>query len=530
MERFSEKIYLSLKMPTEENPVSDEKRIRYALEVLGYEHVTMPLHVLRKLYPMCREADFDITATLVRQEGYWTITHVEPGDTRGQHYGLAVDYGSTTIIMQLVDLNSGAVIGEEKAVNGQTAYGTDILTRITYAIDDPSHMDDLHRVTAETFNRLLSSLTESTGIDAARCPVMILSGNTTMIHFLLKLNPWTVFASPYAPVVSDPGFFWGKELDMDFSGLVYIIPAASNYIGGDIVSGLLKLDIHKKEEVSLFFDIGTNGELVIGNKDWILSGAGAAGPALEGYISRFGMRAAKGAIDSVNITGNKLTFTTIGNQKPLGICGSGIIDLLAQMRLSGWINIAGELVPEASDRIRYIQEEAQYAAVYALEEESASGQPLYFSQTDIAQYLDTKAAAYTMVECLMESAGISFEQLQNLYLSGAFAAHSNLESAITIGIFPDLDRERYQVFSNTSLDGARILLLDRSRLQEVQELADNMYCVQFASIPDFLVRMQAAKFIPHTDMNRYPSVRQKLAQISSALSDRSSAIMSSESE
>lgn len=520
MERFSEKVYLSLKMPTEENSVSDEKRIRYALKVLGYENVTMPLHVLRKLYPMCREADFDITATLVRQEGHWTITNVEPGDTRDQHYGLAVDYGSTTMIMQLVDLHSGTVIGEEKAVNGQTVYGTDILSRITYAIEDPSHMDDLHRVTIETFHQLLAALTESTGIDAARCPVMILSGNTTMIHFLLKLNPWTVFASPYAPVVSDPGFFWGTELEMDFSGLIYIIPAASNYIGGDIVSGLLKVDLHKQKETSLFFDIGTNGELVIGNKDWILSGAGAAGPALEGYISRFGMRAANGAIDSVNIAGGTLTFTTIGGHKPKGICGSGIIDLLAQMRLSGWINMAGELMPEASDRIRYIEEEGQYAAVYALEEESASRSPLYFSQTDIMQYLDTKAAAYTMVESLMETAGVAFEDLQNLYLSGAFAAHSNLESAVTIGMFPDLNREQYHVFSNTSLEGARILLLDRARLREVQALADNMYCVQFASIPDFLVRMQAAKFIPHTDMRRYPSIQRKLDAVPSILSDQ----------
>ena len=368
-------------------------------------------------------------------------------------------------------------------------------------------MDDLQRATVKTFEQLLEELTENTGIEAAKCPIMIISGNTTMIHFLLKLNAWTVFASPYAPVSSDPGFFWGAEVGMDFEGLHYIIPSASNYIGGDIVSGLLKLDIHKKEEPSLFFDIGTNGELVIGNRDWIMAGAGAAGPALEGYISQYGMRAAEGAIDSVTIKGKELSCTTIGNQPPVGICGSGIIDLLAQMRLNGWINIAGELNPPASEHIVYLEEEQQYAAVYALTEE---GQPLYFSQTDIRQYLDTKAAAYTMMECLMETAGVTTEDLAHLYLSGAFTAHSNLESAITIGMFPDLPRENFSVLSNTSLDGARILLLDRSRLREAQELAENIYCVQFASIPDFLVRMQAAKFVPHTDMNRYPSAQAQL--------------------
>ena len=513
MKGFSEKIYLSLKMPTEEETLSDRRRILLALEVLGYDHVTMPLHVLQKLYPLCREADFDVTVTLVRREMDWVVTDVEPGDRTGHHYGLAVDYGSTMIVMQLVDMNSGVVIDEAKAVNGQAAFGADILSRITWSLEDPAHMEDLQRATVKTFENLLAQLTENTGVDAANCPVMIVSGNTAMIHFLLKLNAWTVFASPYAPVATDPGFLWGRELGMDFRGLIYMIPAASNYIGGDIVSGLLKLDIHKKEETSLFFDIGTNGELVIGNQDWLMAGAGAAGPALEGYISRFGMRAAEGAVDSVRIQGDELVVTTIGNRKPVGICGSGIIDLLAQMRLHGWINIAGELEPRASDRIVWLEEEGEYGVVYAWGAEADAGKPLYFAQTDIMQYLDTKAAAYTMVECLLESAGVATEELAHLYLSGAFAVHSDLESAITIGIFPDVPRERYAVLSNTSLEGARILLLDRARLEEAREIAENMYCVQFASIPDFLVRMQVAKFIPHTDMRRYPSVHRRIGGV-----------------
>ena len=212
----------------------------------------------------------------------------------------------------------------------------------------------------------------------------------------------------------------------------------------------------------------------------------------------------------MQILGSALTFTTIASQKPIGICGSGIIDLLAQMRLNGWINIAGELEPAASSRIIWLKEEQQHAAVYATAAESASGEPLFFTQQDIRQYLDTKAAAYTMVECLLESAGVAESDLARVYLSGAFTAHSDLESAITIGMFPDLPRDRYQVLRNTSLDGARTLLLDRSRIRELQQLAETMYCVQFASISDFLVRMQAAKFIPHTDMDRYPTVQSAL--------------------
>ena len=511
MQTFSEKIYLTLTPPSEDDPASDHERIRQALAEQGYEQVSFPLHILQTLYPLCRDCGFAITVTLVIRAHDWVVTAVEPGDTRQAHYGLAVDYGSTTIIMELVNLSAGNVIAREREVNGQVIYGTDILTRITYALEAPSHVEDLQKITVQTFSRLIAKISAKSGINAASCPVMILSGNTTMIHFLTKLNAWSVFASPYAPVTADPGWLWGKELGMSFDGVIYVIPSASNYVGGDIVSGLLTLDIHKQDEPRMFFDIGTNGELVIGNKDWLIAGAGAAGPALEGYISRFGMRAADGAVDTVKIDGPQLTFTTIGKRPPVGICGSGIIDLLAQMRLNGWINIAGKLEPDASERIIFLPDEPEYAAVYATADESATGTPLYFSQTDIDQYLDTKAAAYTMVDCLLETAGISAQDLAHCYLSGAFCSHSDLESAITIGIFPDLPREKYTTIGNTSMDGARALLLDRMRLQDVYYLVNHLYCVQFASFPDFLIRMQAAKFIPHTDMERYPSVVDKLS-------------------
>ena len=507
MEAISKKEYLSLKMPTEALPVSDQKRIELALQTLGYDRVEIPLAVLRKLYPLCRDAGFDITVTLVHREYDWAVTDVEAGDTRQRQYGLAVDYGSTTVIMQLLDLVSGRVIAEAKEVNGQVAFGTDILSRITFGLQGEAQRRQLQQATVETFETLLSRLAESAGVDVRRSGLMVVSGNTVMIHFLLGLDAWTAFASPYAPVTTDPGFLWGRELEMDFGGLVYFMPAASNYVGGDIVSGLLEVGLHKNAEVGMFFDIGTNGELVIGNRDWLVAGAGAAGPALEGYISRFGMRAAPGAVDTVRIEGGRLVVTTIGGEKPVGICGSGIIDLLAQMRRSGWINMAGELEPGASDRIVFLPEEGEYAAVYATATESATGTPLYFSQTDINQYLDTKAAAYTMVDCLLDTAGVTGEDLSRCYLSGAFAAHSNLESAITTGIFPDLPREKYKVLSNSSLDGAKALLLDYGCLEEARHLAENIYCLQFASLPDFLVRMQAAKFIPHTDLRRFPSVK-----------------------
>lgn len=253
MDGFSKKEYLQLKMPSESLPVSDHRRIELALNTLGYTPVTFPLNILRRLYPLCRDAGFDITVTLVHTEHDWVVTDVEAGDQTRHHYALAVNYGSTNIIMQLVDMTSGCVIGEEKATNGQIAYGTDILTRITYAMEGEDRVQQLQQATVDTFHRLLAMLTESTGVQAAKCPVMVLSGNTAMIHFLLGLNAWTVFASPYAPVTADPGFYWGRELGMDFGGLLYVIPAASNYVGGDIISGLLTLDLQKQEAPAMFF-------------------------------------------------------------------------------------------------------------------------------------------------------------------------------------------------------------------------------------------------------------------------------------
>lgn len=510
MKHFSEKIYIEMVMPTEEDPRSDKQRLLNALEEAGYARVRLSLEALRQLHNTCKETQYKVTVTVVAFEDGWLATAVEPLDTRKHHYGLAVDYGSTTIIMQLVDMNSGAVIAQVGEPNGQRAFGTDILTRITHAMEHEDGAEELRVATVRTFDHLLMRLTEESGIDAQTCPAMIVSGNTTMIHFLLKLDGWTVFASPYAPVDMDPGWFTGRELGMDYTGVVYIIPAASNYVGGDIVSGLLTMDFYKKDGLGVFFDIGTNGELVMGNRDWLLAGAGAAGPALEGYISKFGVRAQDGAVDRVAIDGSRLRYTTIGGAKPIGICGSGIIDLIAQMRLNGWINIAGELQPGASEHIVYIDDEQQYAAAYAWKEESGRDEMLYFSQTDIRQYLETKAAAHTMVDCLLQAAGSEESEIDRFYLSGAFSAHSDLESAITVGIFPDLPREKYSLIRNSSLDGARTLLLDRERFEDIRYLTESMYCVQFASIPDFIIRMFAAKFIPHTDMEKYPIIAERL--------------------
>jgi len=513
--RMAEKVLIHLELASEETCYSDQRRVTHALRELGYDKLNYTLQTLRKLYPLCRDTETDYTVTLVHRWDENVVWNIEAGDTRDRLYGIAVDYGSTTILQQLVQLTDGKVVYECRITNRQRAYGLDILTRITHGMEGPDGKHDLQAATVATFHEGFEQIRQNTGIDPATCPVMVISGNTTMVHFLLELDAWTVFAAPYSPVTTYPGFFVGTELGLNFPGHVFIMPSASNYVGGDIVSGLLTIDLQKDEKVRVLFDVGTNGELVIGNNEWVIAGAGAAGPALEGDISKYGMVAGSGAIDHVKIVDNKLTYTTIDGEKPVGICGSGIIDLMAEMRLAGWLDIAGKLNPKASENI--VQKEMEnglpeYVAVYVWASDSGCGEDLYFSQQEIEQYIETKAAAHTMVDCLLEVAGIEESDIHKMYLTGAFCNHSDLESAITIGMFPDLNRDCYVGLRNSSLDGARLLLMNRDKLEDIRRILKTVYCVQLASIPDFMIRMMASKFLPHTDMAKYPRVAQKLKE------------------
>ena len=289
---------------------------------------------------------------------------------------------------------------------------------------------------------------------------------------------------------------------------MYCFPSTANYLGGDIISGLLSTELTHREETALFLDIGTNGEMVLGNRDYLIGGAGAAGPALEGGISKSGMRARAGAVDTVTISGGELTFTTIENAPARGICGSGIVDLLAQMLLAGWMDRRGNLQTEKSSRIRRFGEELGVA--YAESWESETGEPLVFTQEDILQFTQTKAAAHTMVAVLLNTAGLSLEEVDRIYLAGAFGRHLNLESAITIGMYPDVPREKFVNVGNSSLEGACRLLTGAITPEEADRIAGQLYYLEFAMQETFVDEMRAASFYPHTNLQMYPTVASRL--------------------
>ena len=533
MNGLSRKIYLELPLPTEDDPRSDQQRILDSLAAAGVEErVHMPVHILRKLYPLLDNAKWKITVSLAWNGENWEMVEIEEGDTTAQHYGLAVDLGSTTVVARLLDCNSGEILKEVSCFNKQIQWGTDILSRIFYCKDNKEKLEEVRRATVESICECMDKLAASHSALS-----MVIAGNTTMIHFLLGMDAFCVFYTPHAVHADRPGFQLARDLDIPLKGYVYCYPAKSNYLGGDIISGMIDTELYKKNEISVFFDIGTNGELVIGNKEFLLCGAGAAGPALEGGVVRTGMRAEAGAVDEVKIRDGNIYVHVIGNHKedsgsheedsgshegdsgsheknsgnheenslgeePRGICGSGIIDLIAELFLEGWIDIRGKLSPEKSSLIQ--ERDKQLCVEYA--------PGLYFYQKDIDEFIRTKSAAHTMVEIMLRESGLELSQADRFYVAGAFGKHVSKESAITIGMYPDMDRDHIINAGNSSLEGAQKLLLNRSLLTDIDQILEEMVYIQFAEVEDFLELMVAAQALPHTDYKRYPTVVEKLKE------------------
>lgn len=491
------KEYLELIPPTEDDSRSAQVRIFDALAKLK-EPIQFSVKSLRQLSAICQTADWKITVSLSWDGSRWLITNLEAGDTTSVLYGLAVDLGSTTVVLQLVDCHTGKLLTQESVRNHQRDKGLEILSRIFYTKDRPDHLEELRQLTLKSILEGMETIKNRTNIDVYQCGAMVISGNNAMIHFLTGLDPLPIFASPYAVWANQLGFCPASDLELPLSCPVYVVPARANYLGGDIISGLMDVDIQEKEGIQAFFDVGTNGELVIGNRDFLLCGAGAAGPALEGEAVRTGMRAAKGAVTQVRLNHGEFSLTVLGNVPPAGICGSGIVDLLAELYLNGWVDNRGKLMPEMSDKIVWQPDEEEYAVCY--------GPKLWFYETDIQEFLKAKAAASTMVQILLQQIGLTVDDVENFYMAGAFGIHIHKESAVAIGMYPDIPPERIHQAGNTSLNGAVKLLLNRSLIEKIPDLLSRMTYVQFGAVENFLHEMVAATAIPHTNLEAYPTI------------------------
>ena len=510
------KIFLQLPEPTLQDNLPDITRLISYLSAKHDEHrLDVALSVIRKIPDAMREKDFEVTATLVRpvrDDGKTRLINIQPGDTTGRSFAIAMDIGTTTIYGQVIDLISGDVLAEYGDFNGQISYGEDVISRIVYA-EKPGGLQRLHEVVMNTINKVLDKIIKQSGIDHEDLSTITLAGNTTMTQLLLKINPRSIRRSPYVPAATLYPPTRAKDLGMavgdHVSALVY--PAVSSYVGGDIVAGVMGAGIYRAEKLTLYLDVGTNAEIVIGNKDWLACAACSAGPAFEGGGLKYGMRAEKGAIEDFSI--DPITYEpmiiTVGNVRPKGICGSGLITMVATMFEIGIINNLGKFNRDLeTERIR--EGDGAYEYVLAWKEETQIDRDVTLTEIDIENLIRAKGAIYSGCMTLLTEVGMSLQEIEHIILAGGFGSYVDLEKAMVIGLLPEMDPAKVTFIGNGSLMGARMSSLTNRIRRDVVEVIRKMTNFELSDTASYMDNYIAALFLPHTDIDQFPKLKARL--------------------
>lgn len=503
---------LDITPPDLQNNTADADRLVDALKNrLGIRRLdlTIDLELLRQLPFLIRQWGYRVRCILFKDRSHWVLTGLLPVDDKRFPAGVAIDLGTSRVVLRLVDLVGGKVLAEDAFDNPQIDIGPDILTRIHYA-DNRNGLERLQQLICDGINQHLAQLCRS----CARVPTDIylitVAGNTAMTHLLLGLPPSRMIREPYIPVVNKPGLIPSAELGLLTSphARVFVFPNIGSYFGGDLIAGLLYSGVYESDKTELLVDVGTNAEVVLGNKQWLIACAGAAGPALESGVTRMGMMAGPGVIDRVKFepTTGVFDLHTIANQPPRGICGSGLIDLAAELFLCGMIDIRGRFRPHScGDRLIDVDGTPNLVIVPA--DLSATGKPLTISQVDLDSLIRSKAAMYTILETITATVGMRLEDISTFFVAGTFGTFIQPSSAIGIGMLPDLPLQTYQVLGNSSLGGATLLLTAYRLMEEIDRIRNRITYLELNINQDFMNRFSAARFLPHTDRTRFPSVR-----------------------
>ncbi len=511
-----EKKYLELPEPTPQDNLPDITRLLSYLKLKHDEHrLEVDLEVIRKIPDALRQEDFKVTTTLVRpvrDVGKTRIINVQPGDTSRRNYAIAMDIGTTTIYGQVIDLINGRVLAEHGEFNGQISYGEDVISRIVYA-EKPGGLERINAVVIETINKILRKIVKKSGVDPEDIATITLAGNTTMTQLLLKVNPRFIRRSPYVPAATLYPPMKARELGMDLNPAVraLVYPAVSSYVGGDIVAGVMGSGIYRTEKLTLYLDVGTNAEIVIGNKDWLACAACSAGPAFEGGGLKFGMRAAKGAIEDFSLDPATLEpmIITIGNVRPKGICGSGLIIMVATMFEMGVIDNLGKFNRDL-DTPRIREDNGVYEYVLAWEADSQIDRDITLTEIDIENLIRAKGAIYSGCMTLLSEVGMGIGDIEHIILAGGFGSYVDLEKAMTIGLLPEIDTDRVTFIGNGSLMGARMSSLTNRIRKDVVEVTRKMTNFELSDTLSYMDNYVAALFLPHTDINQFPRLKARL--------------------
>ncbi|MEJ2730605.1 MAG: ASKHA domain-containing protein [Deltaproteobacteria bacterium] len=501
---------LSLEPPSIKDNTADTDRLVHALKLqLNTDAVHVDLELVRRLPELLRQYAYRIRCILWKSRQQWHLLDVTAAADKRTAAGLAVDLGTTRVVLRLLDLATGRILAESAFDNPQDSIGPDILARIHFA-EKENGLRKLNEVIVDGLNNAIVQLCESKHLEPQQIYALSVAGNTTMTHLFMGLDPKGIIREPYIPVINSPNTVKAHTLGMNVNpqARVLIFPNIGSYFGGDLIGGILFSEIYKKSRPCILVDVGTNAEVVLGNKNWMIACAGAAGPALEGGVTRMGMTAGPGVIDQIEVDPNTLEFNihTIEDLPPRGICGSGVIDLAAQLFLTGMIDMGGKLVPSVcGPKIREI--DGFLHLIVVPRHKSASGADLTVSQTDLDSLIRSKAAMYTILETITASVGIAPQDLESFYVAGTFGSFINPASAISIGMLPDLPLERYKPLGNSSLGGAALALQSDTHHDEIDRIRERITYLELNVNQDFMNRFSAAKFLPHTNTKLFPSVK-----------------------
>ncbi len=509
---------LSLPPPRLDDQTDDWNRLQTALRLqAGIERLACSLSTLRTLGERLRAGNWQVTLILDQTPGETArLIEVQPGcvDAKAPLWGIAVDIGTTTVTLWLVDLIAGEVRAQVAEYNGQIARGEDVISRIIYASKDGGG-EELRRRVLETINSLLEQACKRVRIRPEEVVKATIVGNTTMLHLFLGIPAASIRLSPFVPAVNQPPPLSGLEsgLAIHPQARVECLPSVASYVGADITAGVLSSGLADSEEVCLFIDIGTNGETVLGNREWMVTCACSAGPAFEGAGVLHGMRATSGAIEEIWINSQTYepTYRVIGGGRPRGLCGSGLICLLSEMFLTGLLDKAGNInlfLP--TPRVREGEHGAEYVVAWG--NETAHGQDLVITRVDIDNLLRAKAAIYAGFTVLAEQVGVPLESVAKVLIGGAFGKYINVEKAIQIGLLPDMPWDHFEFLGNTAVRGAYLALLDWRLRQRVEEIARRMTYIELSADNTFYEAFTSALFLPHTDLSRFPSVLSALSK------------------
>jgi uncharacterized 2Fe-2S/4Fe-4S cluster protein (DUF4445 family) len=479
--------------------------------------VATDVAVLRKLAETLRSQEGKVAVVVTEDERGIRLLDVQPGKAAIQALGVAIDIGTTTVAAQLVSLQDGRVLASRTSYNAQIRRGADVITRIDYA-RSAERQAELRHLVLETVNTLIKEMAREITLDPAEIRAAFVAGNTTMIHLLLGLPPQHIRETPYVPTVNPVPSLLAEEagLVMDPRSVVGFAPGVGSYVGGDITAGLLCTELTtNREEVFLYLDIGTNGEIVLGNADWLVSCACSAGPAFEGSGIKCGMRATQGAIEYLELgpQARSVRYDVIGGGRPAGICGSGLICLLGELFQGGVVDRAGHFNADwPSERLVQVNQGSAFVLEFATRTQDAHD--LVITEADVENLLRTKAAIYAACSLLLSKVGIDWKVISRVYIAGGFGRYIQVEDAVLIGLLPDLPYGSFTYIGNAALTGAYMALLSREHRHKLMEIAAKMTYLDLSSDPHYMDNYLQAMFLPHTNLAQFPSVAERLAKAS----------------